>query len=105
MSNPLENAQKLGERLFEIQSSTINELSSMQQENLQKFFDVNREFTSRLTETQNPQSVMELQREMAETLWQNYQESNQHTGELARNAWEQVGEAYRHMLTPGDSNK
>lgn len=102
MSNPIENAQKLGQQLFEIQTSTMTKLASMQQDNLQKYFEVTREFTEKLPQSQSPQSVMELQREMAETLWQNYQQANQNTGELIKEAWDQVGDAYREMLDQGD---
>ncbi len=105
MSNPLENAQKLGQELFSIQTSTINKLANMQQENLQKYLEVTREFTEKLPQSQSPQSMMDLQREMAETLWNSYQESNQQTGELIRETWEQVGDAYKEMLTPGSDEK
>lgn len=103
MSNPMENAQKLGQQLFDIQTSTISKLANMQQENLQKYFEVTREFTEKLPQSQSPQGMMDLQREMAETLWNSYQESNQQTGELIRDAWEQVGDAYKQVLNSDDS--
>ena len=104
MSNPMENAQKLGQKLFEIQTKTITQLASMQQQNVQKFMDMNREFTNKMTEVRDPQDVMALQREMAETLWNNYQESNQNTGELVREAWEEVGAAYTDAFS-GNTDK
>ena len=104
MSNPLEKAQQLGQQLFEIQTSTMTELATMQQKNLEKYFEMTREFTSKLPEAQNPQGLMELQRQVSETLWQNYQETNQDTGELVRNAWEKVGEAYRTAFIPDGSD-
>ena len=100
MSNPVEKAQQLGQTLFEIQTSTMNELVAMQQKNLEKYFEMTREFSTKLPEASDPQRMMEMQREMAQSLWQNYQESNENTGELVRNAWDQVGEAYRSAFTP-----
>lgn len=103
MSNPMEKAQKLGQQLFEIQTSTISKMASMQQENMQKYLEMNREFVEKLPAATDPQSIFELQREMAQSMWQNYQESNESTSELVRSAWEEVGEAYKGAFT-GDEN-
>lgn len=100
MSNPVEKAQQLGQTLFDIQTSTMSELVSMQQKNLEKYFEMTREFSSRLPEASDPQRMMDMQREMAESLWQNYQQTNESTGELVRNAWDQVGDAYRSAFVP-----
>ena len=99
MSNPMEKAQQLGQKLFEIQTSTMSELAAMQQKNLENYFEMTRQFTTRLPETQDPQQLLELQREVSETLWKNYQETNDNTGELVRTAWDQVGDAYRTAFT------
>lgn len=95
MSNPMEKAQKLGRQLFEIQTSTMNELAAMQQTNLQKYFETTREFTAKLPESQSPQGIFELQRQFAESLWNSYQASTQETGELVRKSWEEIGDAYK----------
>ena len=99
MSNPMEKAQQLGQKLFEIQTSTMSELAAMQQKNLKNYFEMTRQFTTRLPETQDPQQLLDLQREVSETLWKNYQETNDNTGELVRTAWDQVGDAYRSAFT------
>jgi hypothetical protein len=100
MSNPMEKAQQLGQKLFEIQTSTMQELATMQQKNLENYFEMTRQFTTRLPETQDPQQLLDLQREVSETLWNNYQETNASTGELVRTAWDEVGDAYRSAFTP-----
>lgn len=100
MSNPIEKAQQLGQKLFEIQTSTMQELAAMQQKNLENYFEMTREFTTSLPTAQDPQHMMNLQREVSETLWKNYQETNETTGELVRTAWDEVGEAYRTAFTP-----
>ena len=105
MSNPMEKAQKLGQQLFEIQTNTMNELVSMQQSNLQKYFDTTREFTAKLPESQSPQGIFDLQRQYAETLWQSYQEQNQETGELVRKSWEEIGEAYKTAFNGEEESK
>ncbi len=98
----METAAKLGQQLFEIQNSTITELTNMQQKNLENYLEMTRAFTTKLPEATDPQKMVELQQEMAQTLWQSYQQSNESTGELVRNAWDQVGEAYRDAFTPED---
>ena len=45
MSNPIEEAQQLGQKLFEIQTNTMQELAAMQQKNLENYFEMTREFT------------------------------------------------------------
>jgi isopenicillin N synthase-like dioxygenase len=103
-TNPMDTAAKLGQQLFEIQNDTITNLTNMQQRNLENYFELTRNFTTKLPEATDPQKMMELQREMTETLWQSYQQSNESTGELVRNAWDQVGEAYRSAFTPEDKS-
>ena len=105
MSNPVEKAQKLGQQLFEIQTSTISKLATMQQENLQTYFNMTREFTTRAPEARDPQSVMDMQREMAATMWSNFQQSNENTSMLVREAWEQVGDAYREAFEQEDKSQ
>ena len=99
MSNPMEKAQQLGQKLVEIQTSTLKDLAAMQQKNLENYFEMTRQFTARLPETQDPQQLVDLQREVSETLWKNYQETYETTGELVRTAWDEVGDAYRSAFT------
>lgn len=104
MSNPLENAQNLGQKLFEIQTSTITRLAELQRKNTERYLNMARSFGEKLPESQDPQALMNLQREMAESMWQGYQDSNQSASELVREAWEEVGEAYRDAITPGNDS-
>eukprot|EP00747_Dinoflagellata_sp_TGD_P173803 gnl/TRDRNA2_/TRDRNA2_212976_c0_seq1.p1 gnl/TRDRNA2_/TRDRNA2_212976_c0~~gnl/TRDRNA2_/TRDRNA2_212976_c0_seq1.p1 ORF type:complete len:105 (+),score=16.88 gnl/TRDRNA2_/TRDRNA2_212976_c0_seq1:15-329(+) len=98
--NPLERATQLGQKLFEIQTSSMTELARMQQENVQKYMEMSQDFASKLSEVKDPQTLMELQRQMGESMWQNIQSSNENSGQLVREAWEQVGEAYKDAFTP-----
>ncbi len=100
--NPIEKATQLGQKLFEIQTSAMTELASMQQQNMQNYAEMTRDFSARLAEVRDPQALMELQREMGEAMWQNVQTSNESSGELMRQAWEQVGEAYKDAFTQED---
>ena len=69
MSNPVEKAQQLGQTLFDIQTSTMSELVTMQQKNLEKYLEMTRECSTKLSEASDPQRMMEMQREMAQSLW------------------------------------
>lgn len=95
MANPIENATRLGQQLFEIQTKAMTDLTSMQQENMQKYLELTQGLTSKLPEATDPMKIMELQRELGEAMWQNLQENNQSAAELVRNSWEQVGQAYQ----------
>ncbi|MBO6703499.1 MAG: phasin family protein [Pseudomonadales bacterium] len=101
MSNPIENANKLGNQLFEIQTETLTKLTEVQQKNLERFMQSSREYSERMAQVTDPQGFAELQREALEAYWQNYQHDVQTTSNLVREAWEQVGEAYRSAFLPG----
>ena len=62
--NPIEKATQLGQKLFEIQTSAMTELANMQQQNMQNYAEMTRDFSSRLAEVRDPQALMELQREI-----------------------------------------
>lgn len=102
MSNPIENANKLGNQLFEIQTETLTKLTEVQQQNLERFMQSSREYSERMSQVTDPQGFAELQREALEAYWQNYQHDVQTTSNLVREAWEQVGEAYRNAFLPTD---
>ena len=104
MANPIENATKLGQQLFEIQTKTMTELATMQQQNMQKYFEMTQGLTSKLPEATDPMKIMELQREAGEAMWQSIQEGNQNAADLVRSSWEQVGEAYRDAFSPDSSD-
>ena len=61
-----------------------------------------REYSEHMAQVTDPQGFAELQRAALEAYWQNYQHDVQTTSNLVREAWEQVGEAYRSAFLPGD---
>ena len=63
MSNPIENANKLGNQLFEIQTETLTKLTEVQQQNLERFMQSSREYSERMSQVTDPQGFAELQRE------------------------------------------
>ena len=98
-NNPFEKANALGQKLFEIQNKAMTEFAKMQQDNMQKYMEASQAYASKLSEVRDPQTLMELQREMGETMWQNIQSGNENSGELMRSSWEEIGEAYRSAFT------
>ncbi|MDZ7684233.1 MAG: phasin family protein [Gammaproteobacteria bacterium] len=97
--NIIEKQTELTKSLYEINTSTMKELASLQRENLEKYFEMNRTFGERLPEVKNVSDFMALQREYGETVVSNSREAIQTQNEIVRGAVEETTEALRTAFT------
>jgi hypothetical protein len=97
--NVIEKQAELGKSLYAINSNTLKEFASMQQENLQKYIETNRAFGEKLPEVTDISSFVELQREYSATIWANVKNSFEHQNELFRGAMEETRDAVKHAFT------
>jgi hypothetical protein len=100
--NVIEKQTELGKSLYAINSNTLKEFATLQQENLQKYIETNRSFGEKLPEIKDMSSFVELQREYGATLWTNVKSSFEHQNELFRSAIEETRDAVKHAFTSED---
>ena len=98
--NIIERQTELSKSLFAINSTAVKAYVSMQKENLERYFEVNREFGTRLPEVKDVSSVIELQKEYGETLWNNAKEALQAQNELLTATFNETKEAVKSAYTP-----
>ncbi len=97
--NIIERQTELSKSLFAINSTAVKAYVSMQKENLERYFEVNREFGTRLPEIKDVSSVIELQKEYGETLWNNAKEALQAQNELLTATFNETKEAVKSAYT------
>jgi len=97
--NIIEKQSELTKSLYEINTSTVKELATLQRENLEKYFETNRSFGERLPEIKNVSDFLALQREYGETLVTNAREAIETQNEIVRGAVEETTEAFRAAFT------
>lgn len=98
--NIIQKQSDFGRTLFEINQNAMQEMLRTQQENIQKYVELNTTFGQRLPEVRDVTSFMELQREYGETLWSTIKDSTQSQAGILRSAVEETGEAVRKVFTP-----
>ncbi len=96
--NIIERQADFGRTLFEINQNTVQELFRSTRENFQKYFELNGDFSQRLTEIRDVSSFVELQREYSETLWGNVREASQSQTEILKSAVEETSNAVRKVF-------
>lgn len=101
--NVIEKQTELTKSLYEINTNALREFASMQQENIQKYFEVNREFGEKLPEVKDVTSFVALQREYGETMWSNVKESFEHQTALLRSTLEETRDAVKSAFTSEDA--
>ena len=97
--NIIQKQVDFGRSLFEINQNAMQEIVRTQQENLQKYFELNASFCKRLPEVRDVTTFVELQREYGATLWSNIKESTQSQAGILKSAVEETGEAVRKVFT------
>jgi hypothetical protein len=97
--NMIQKQADFGRTLFEINQNAMQEMVRTQQENIQKYFEMNTTFGQRLPEVRDAATFMELQREYGATLWSNIKESTQSQANILKSAAEETGEAVRKVFT------
>ncbi len=98
--NIIEKQTELGKSLYEINTSAIKEYFNLQRGNLEAYLEVNREFGSRLPEINDVTSVLTLQREYNETLWNNAKASVEAQTELLKGTFSETRDALKSAFTP-----
>ena len=91
----LERQVNLGRELFEINTGTVRRLVELQTESIQKYFETNQEFASKLPEIKDVSSFVELQRDYGQAVWEGIQDSWKARGEVVREAVENAGSLVR----------
>ncbi|HKI73905.1 MAG TPA: phasin family protein [Pseudomonadales bacterium] len=103
--NIMEKQAELGRSLFEINTNTLKELAALQRENVEGYFETNRNFGERLPEIKGMSDFVELQREYGETLWNNVRKAVESQNEIIRSAFEETSEAVKVAFTPEAEEK
>lgn len=98
--NIIEKQTELGKSLYEINTSTAKEYFNLQRSNLEAYLEVNREFGSRLPEVNDVSSVLTLQREYNETLWNHAKASVEAQTELLKGAFSETRDALKTAFAP-----
>jgi len=101
--NIVEKQVEFGRKLFEINQNTFQQVMKSNQENLQKYFELNSEFGQKLPEVRDVTTFVEMQREYGETLWGGIRDAAQTQADIYRSAMEETGEAFRTSVTPADA--
>ena len=97
--NIIQKQADFGRTLFEINQNAMQEMIRTQQENIQKYFELNMTFGQRLPEVRDVTSLMELQREYGATLWSGIKASTQSQAAILKSAVEETGTAVRKVFT------
>lgn len=93
--NIIERQTALSKSLYEINANSLKETFSLQRENIEKYFETNREFGSRFPEVKDVSGFISLQREYGETLWNNAVEGFKAQSEIVKSAVENTGTALK----------
>ena len=90
----IEKQTQLGRSLFQINTSTLRELASLQRENFGKYVQLNQEFGKKLPEVDSVSSFLSLQREYNETLWSGMRSAMNSQSQVLKAAVEETGAAF-----------
>ncbi len=96
--NILQKQADFGRTIFEINQNAMQESFRTQQQNWQKYFELNSSFGQRLPEVKDVSTFVELQREYGSTLWENTKEATQVQTEIVKSAMAEAGEAVRKVF-------
>ena len=95
----IERQTELGKSLYEINNSTVSEITELSRKNVEQYFEVNRSFGERLPEANEISSFLSLQREYGETLWANAREAMESQNAIIQNAFSDTREAFKSAFT------
>ena len=97
--NIVEKQTELGKSLYQINTSTMSEITELGRKNIEQYMDVNRTFGERLPEVREVGSFFSLQREYGETLWSNAREAMESQNAIFQNAVTEAREAFTAAYT------
>jgi len=96
----LKRQTTLGKSLYEINTNTVKELVSLQRDNVQQYFDVNKDFGSRISEIKGVTSFVNLQKEYNQTLWNNAKGAVVAQNEIVKGAFVETQDAVKLAFVP-----
>ena len=97
--NILQKQTEFGRSVFEISQNAFQDLARIQQDNLKNHFDLNNDFSQKLTDVQDVAGFVELQRDYSQSLWNGVKKTTKGQAEILRTAIEETGEAVRKVYT------
>jgi len=100
--NIIERQTTLGKSLFEINSRTFASLANLQRENIEKYFETNRDFGSRLTDIKDAAGFVSVQSQYGETLWNNVRDNLEAQSGIVRSAFEESRDAIQLAFGNGE---
>ncbi|MBL4679604.1 MAG: hypothetical protein JKY88_02625 [Pseudomonadales bacterium] len=96
----LKRQTTLGKSLYEINTNTVKELVSLQRDNVQQYFDVNKDFGSRISEIKGVTGFVNLQKEYNQTLWNNAKGAVVAQNEIVKDAFIETQDAVKLAFVP-----
>ena len=95
LENGMENAGKLGRKLFDLNNETMVKFVDLSADNFKKYLELNQNYVAKLPEVNDVSSFVELQREYGQNLWEGVQADMRARGELVREVVQQSGSLVR----------
>ena len=89
-----EKQAQLGKSLFQINTSILRELVSLQRENFGKYVQLNQEFGKKLPEVTSISEFVSLQNEYNESLWSGMRTAMSSQTQVLKTAVEETGAAF-----------
>ncbi len=93
--NPLEKQLQIGRELFELNATAWRRMVELDADSFRTFVETHQSFFSRLPEVKDLPSLVTLQREYGETVWNGAQSAVQARGEIMRESLGKAGELVR----------
>ena len=91
----LKRQTTLGKSLYEINTNIVKELVSLQRDNVQQYFSVNKDFGSRISEIKDVTSLVNFQKEYNQTLWNNAKGAIDAQNEIVKGAFVETRDAVK----------
>ena len=93
--NPFEKQLQLGRELFELNAGAMRRMAELDADSFRAFVETNQSFFTRLPEVKDLPSLVALQREYGETVWNGAQSALKARGEIVRDSMGKAGELVR----------
>ena len=99
--NPMNfDGLKLGQELLNINTEAAQRMAQLATEGMQRYFETNQSFATRLGELSDFNEFVELQREYGETVFRAGSEDLQSQGAVIQEVAERTGAAVREAFSP-----
>ena len=98
----IEKQTGLSKSLYQINAQILSEWVELQRGNIEQFIEMNRTFGQRLPEARELGSLVNLQREYGETLWNNTKEAMTSQNAIIQSAFTQTRDAFKTAFAPAE---